>query len=329
MRIAVLGAGAMGSWFGGELALAGSEVRLLTTNAAHREAVAANGLTLRRAAGDERNVRLPIHAPAELDAPVDLVLLFTKSFQSDAALAAVAPLLSDDAVVLGLQNGLGNAETIARHVPLERVLVGVSMMPVDRVVPGTVASKGEGVTRFGLARPTGDAPAGDASDGADDGGADDGVPPIARRILDAFAPTGMDVRFDADVHRAIWEKAAFNAGMNASCALSGGTPGTVGRLDEARELVREVAREVATVGAARGVAVDLDAVFRTIDYACAHHGGHKASMLQDLEAGRRTEVESLNGAVVALGEAAGVPAPLNRTLATLVRLAERARSADA
>ena len=297
----------MGSWFGGELALAGNEVQLLSTNAAHRDAVAADGLVLRSAAG-ERRVALPIHAPEAMRGPVDLVLLFTKSFQSEAAMASVAPALDEATTVLSLQNGLGNAEAIARHVPPSRTLLGVSMMPVDRVAPGVVASTGEGASWFGLA--------------------EGGTSPVAARVLEAFAPTPLALAFDEDVRRRLWEKVAFNAGMNATCALTRGSPGSVGELPEARALVRDVAREVATLAAARDIAVDLERVFATIDYACAHHGAHKASMLQDLEAGRRTEIEALNGAVARLAEEAGVAVPLNRLLATLVRLAERSPFRD-
>lgn len=304
MRIAVLGAGAMGSWFGGQLARAGSEVQLLTTNAAHRDAVRANGLVM-RSAGGEQIQAIAIDEPGRICAPVDLVLLFTKAFQSESAMASVADALDDHTLVLSLQNGLGNVDAIVRYVPAERILVGNSMMPVDRIAPGIVASRGEGVSWFGSANGT----------------------PVAltRRILDAFAPTGMDVRFDEHIHRRIWHKVAFNAGMNALCALARGTPGGIGALAEAEALARDVAREVVAVAAAIGVDVDVDAVHHTIAFACANHGAHKASMLQDLEAGRRTEVEALNGAVIALGEQQGVPVPLNRVLATLVRLAERSR----
>lgn len=93
-------------------------------------------------------------------------------------------------------------------------------------------------------------------------------------------------------------------------------------------MVKEIAAEVAEVARARGVGIDLDAVRASIDFACREHRDHQASMLQDLLAGRRTEVDALNGAVVARADAAGVPVPLNRSLATLVRLAELAARGD-
>ncbi|MFK7994319.1 MAG: ketopantoate reductase family protein [Granulosicoccus sp.] len=304
MRVAILGAGAMGSWFGGQLALQGQEVQLLTTNRAHINAVNDDGLKM-QVHGDERTVatvRLTARDPAEYDGSAELMIVLTKSYQTTAAMQSVAPALCKNTAVLTLQNGLGNAEAIAAFVNAENIWMGMSMMPVDRIAPGIVASRGMGPTIFGHLHAT-HRPFGDA-------------------IVDAFEGTGMTILHDPDVQSRIWEKVAFNSGMNALCALSHGTPGTVGELPDAQSLARAVATEVVDVASAEGVLVSLDAVFDTIAYACEHHGSHKASMLQDLLSGKRTEVDALNGAIVNRGKRRGIPTPLNATLATLIRLAE-------
>ncbi|MFK7859553.1 MAG: ketopantoate reductase family protein [Granulosicoccus sp.] len=304
MRVAILGAGAMGSWFGGQLAQQGHDVQLLTTNNAHIEAVSANGL-LMHVHGDTDNVttvKVAAGTPADYDGTADLIIVLTKSYQTTTALHSVAAQLKERTAVLTLQNGLGNAEAIAAFVKPENIWIGMSMMPVDRIAPGVIASRGTGQTTFGRFDATHHA-FGDA-------------------VAQAFEGCGISVRHDPDVKTRIWEKVAFNAGMNALCALTYGTPGTIGQLPDAGTLIRAVATEVADVASAEGVPVSLDAVFETIAYACENHGGHKASMLQDLQNGKRTEVDALNGAIVDLGQRQGVPTPLNATLATLVRLAE-------
>lgn len=307
MHIAILGAGAMGSWFGGQLAVQGHDVQLLSTNKEHIRAVRDNGLVM-HTHGDKDSeqstatVTIRADFPKEYDGNAELVIVLTKSYQTHAAMQAIEAHLHEKTAVLSLQNGLGNADAIAAFVQPEQIWLGMTMMPVDRLGPGVVASRGTGQTSFGHL---------DAKHHA-----------LGDRIADAFAGTGMEVRHDPDVQRRIWEKVAFNTGMNALCALTCGSPGTVGRLPDAIELARSVAREVAAVAKEEGLCINLDAVFSTIAYACEHHGGHKPSMLQDLQSGKRTEVEALNGAIVRLGKRHGIATPLNTTLATLIRLAE-------
>lgn len=302
MRIAVLGAGAMGSWFGGKLAQHGSQVQLLTTNKAHIDAVNNNKLTLRE---NDNNVKIAIEAllPEKIQAPINLVLLFTKAFQSLNAMASIAHAIDSNTHVLSLQNGLGNAEAIATQVPLDRTWIGVSMMPVDKIAPGIVACNAQGNSFFGNADNQNDQP-------------------IAHSISAAFKPTGINITQVLNVHERIWEKVAFNAGMNALAALSHGRPGTIGEAVGAKSLAQNVAKEVAVVSDAHGINIDLQNVFNMIELSCSKHGDHITSMLQDLLSKRQTEVEALNGAVVKLAEQVGVPVPLNETLATLVRLAE-------
>ncbi len=303
MRVAILGAGAMGSWFGGRLAQSGTDTQLLTTNEEHCRAITINGLIMQ--SGTEQSlVKVPARSPANVEGPLDLIILLTKSFQSAKALSVVAHQISSATHVLTLQNGLDNGNRIAEFVPVERVLVGVSMMPVDKVGAGIVKKMGDGVTFFNSVL------------GND--------LPICKKIVNAFSATDIQLKLDANIHQKIWEKVAFNAGMNALCALARGTPGNIGESEGAIDLVKKVALEVAVVGAGHGVVLDMSAVYANIELACSKHKYHKPSMLQDLLAGQRTEVDALNGAVVALAKQAGVEAPMNNMLRTMILLAENA-----
>lgn len=302
MHIAVLGAGAMGSWLGGLLAMHGHKVQLLTTNKAHRAAIAANDLIL-QTPNDEHRVSLQALAPSDMQPGVELILVFTKAFQTKDAMASIVGRIESDTHVLSLQNGLGNAENIATCLPMDRIWIGVSMMPVDKIAPGIVACKGEGNCFFGSA-------------------SGDGSSAIANKIANAFQQSGIQLQHESNIHKRIWEKVAFNAGMNAICALSHGRPGCVEDSPGAKQLAKDIADEVAQVALAQQVEFDISSVYDLIELSCTQHGEHIPSMLQDLYSQRLTEIDALNGAVTTIAEQSGIPAPLNQTLTTLVRLAE-------
>jgi len=302
MRIAILGAGAMGSWFGAHLAMNGGDVELLTTNRAHIEAVQRDGLTLRYVGG-ESIVPVSIGRPEQINQVVDLVVVLTKTHQLDDALGSISHALKPDTAVLSLQNGLGNEEIIARHVGLDNTWIGMSMVPADRISPGVIESMGAGASWFGPAHRL--------------------RPAIAERIEAMFTDSGLDVRYDENIKSRVWQKVAFNAGINAVCALTQGTPGLIEASKTGKVLLQDVAAEVASVAKAMGIFVDLDAVFETIDFACQNHSEHMPSMLKDLSSGKPTEVDALNGAIVNYANDHEIAVPLNTMLASLIRMAEQ------
>lgn len=295
MKIAILGAGALGSVIGAELHTAGHEVVLLDLNEAHLTAINADGL---RVDWDDRTEHLPIPAMKPDQAPqVDLVILLTKTMHTDAALAGIAPLIEGGACVLTLQNGLGNVERVQARVPDGQVLFGCTMTPGDLRGPGHVASHGLAYTPF------------DALDASG---------PAARLAAEL---DGDQLTWTDAAAAQVWQKAAFNCAMNATAVLGAGTVGAIAEHLGA-ELAQDIAAEVLAVGAAEGVTGDIGAVRKQIDFALKQHTGHKPSMLQDVEAGRRTEIESLNGYVEQIGTKRGIDVPMNRLLAALVRMRE-------
>lgn len=300
MRIAVLGAGAMGSVFGARLALGGASVTLLDVNEAHLAAIAQQGLEV-ELDGTHHRLSLPAMRPADFTGPVDVVLLFTKVFHTESALQAIAGQLGA-AQVLTLQNGIGNAERAAAVVPPGQVIVGMTMTPAEFLGPGKVASHGPATTAFYSA--------------------DGRHRPILDDLVAAMARGGISAKADPAIHAAIWEKAAFNCAMNAICALTEGTPGGIGADAASLALAHAVAAEAVSVAQALAIPADGARVADLVAQATTHHLLHEPSMLQDRKAGRRTEIDALNGAVADQGEALGVAVGLNRTLTTLIRLAE-------
>jgi len=300
MRIAVIGAGAMGCLFAARLAMAGNELIVVDTDATRLEAIARNGIVLADSQG-ERTASVSARSAEAIDEPVDLVVLFTKGMHSAAAIRSVSYLAKGDCSVLTLQNGLGNVEAIAEVFPRDRIIWGVTDFPADLVAANRVESHGDGHIWLGSLLPEGAA--------------------RAAAVAAALNDADLFAEIHADVMALVWEKAAFNSILNALCTLAGVS---VGHLDSpvARPMIAQMLEEIAVTARAAGVDFRRDRVAAKVDFALANHIGHKPSMLQDRIAGRRSEIESINGAVLRLAERHGVSTPVLRTVTDLVRLGE-------
>jgi 2-dehydropantoate 2-reductase len=302
LDIAILGAGAMGSLFGGLLAEADHRVTLVDIDDTHLDAIRREGLHLTTDTGSRVVSNLCVSRPEQVAAAPQLLIVFTKTMHTEAALASAQALLGPHTAVLSLQNGLGNVERIARHVPRERVMVGMTTWPADKPGAAQVSSHGAGEIR--LMNADGEAHA------------------HVRRTVDALNSAALNCTADPDVWSAIWEKVAFNAALNSVCALTQCTVGELSNLPDGEALTLKIVAEVAAVARASGVAVDEAHVVGNVRHALANHRAHRPSMLQDVLAGRKTEIEAINGAVVAAAHAVGVAVPCTDCLLQLVRLVD-------
>jgi 2-dehydropantoate 2-reductase len=300
----VIGAGAMGGIFGAQLARSGIETTFLDVSTPLVDHLRSEGLALVRADGEDA---VPVKAttdPAEVP-PADLVAVFVKCFQTEDAVRRAAPAIGPETTVLSLQNGWGNGDTISRLVEPERVVLGVTY------VSGTVLDRG----RIGW---TGSGPTyvGDYSDG----GADRATP-----VAEALERAGFAVSVAGNVREEIWKKLTLNAATLPTAALTGLTAGALAGTEAMSALVDDVAREAIAVARAAGYDLDEAATLDRIHTVLAGAGDGKASMLQDVEAGRRTEIDVITGAVLRAGAEHGVPTPANRTLYALISGFENAR----
>ncbi len=297
-KIAIVGAGAMGSLFAARLALDGAQVTVIDVDAERLSAIAADGITLQDDAG-VHVARVGASQAATFIGPVDLVIVFTKTLHTVAAVHSVSHLAGEATFALTLQNGIGNAEALAEVFGADRVLAGAASLPADLHPPAHVSSHGAGEIWLGALTAGGAA--------------------TATAVAARFNCAGLLTQVDATVMIRIWEKLAFNAALNAIATITGFTVGDMNSA-EGRRIATSVAGEVAAVAHASGIAVDTAAILARIDHALSTHGPHKASMLQDRLAGRPTEIEAINGAVVRAGLALGVATPVTATLADLVRM---------
>jgi len=304
-RVAVVGAGAVGSYFGAALAQAGHAVTLIG-RAAHVEAIQRAGLRLERA---DRVEIVPIGASAELSAVqgAGLVLFCVKSTDTEAVAEAMAPHLGADALVLSLQNGVENAATIARRVP-QPVVPAVVYVATAMPEPGVVKHYGRGDLVIGAMR-----------------AAEAAQPATAARLqglVDLFATAKVPVRISADVMAELWSKLMVNCAYNAISGLAQMPYGRMAAMPAIRELQRAVVAEVVAVAAADGVELPLERSLEAMQDIAAAMPGQLSSTAQDMARGKPSEIDHLNGFVARRGRELGIATPTNQALHALVKLVE-------
>jgi 2-dehydropantoate 2-reductase len=303
VKIAIMGSGAVGGYFGARLAQAGEDVTFIARG---RQLVAMrqSGLKVESARGDVH--LLPIRAvrdPASVGF-VDLVLFTVKLWSTEEAGHQLAPLIGPDTMVLSLQNGVDANRILARLVGRERLLGGVCYISavVDR--PGVIQHSGQ-MARLVFGE------LGDRKKTR-----------RAERFLEACAPAkaGFDAELSLDVERAIWEKFIFLVGLSAMTTLTRRSIGAVRSDADTRGMLLDVLREAAAVGRAKGVHLDVGEAEKQLAFVDTLPAGLTSSMYRDLERGNMLEVGWLSGAVVRLGRESGIETPANRAVYTALKL---------
>jgi len=297
VRVAVVGCGAVGSLFAAHLAqVDGVEVHAYDVSQAHVDAINQDGLRLVGEAELTARVRATTD-PAQLPL-CDFGVVATKSMFTGAALEACAHAFREGGAVASVQNGVGNEEVIAEHA--ERVIRGTTF-PAGRVLePGVVQMDTRGDTWLGPFEPR---PASMSQ---------------VQRLAEAMTAGGMPAKALEDARGAQWTKLIFNAATNPVGALTQLTHGRVCELEGTRALVTALVDEGKAVADAQGIELDSDPD-ELVDHAARVAYEHRASMLQDVLAGRPTEIEAMNGGIVRFGLEYGVPTPLNAAIAALIR----------
>jgi 2-dehydropantoate 2-reductase len=291
VRIAVMGTGGIGGYFGGRLARAGETVAFVARGE-HLRAIQRDGLAVRSITGD-----FVVRAPAtddprrvpDLVGPVDLVLFCVKSYDTGAAAEALCPLLGPDTAVLTLQNGVVNVDTLARLLGAARVLGGLVYGFAVIEAPGVVRHTQGGRIVVGEL--------------------DGRLTPRVRAFAEAGGRAGFPVEATADVRRALWEKYLMICALSGTTALTRRPIGEIRACAESWRLYRMMLDELAALGRAEGVALPDDAAERSQAAADALNADSYSSLYHDLVQGRRLELEALQGHAVRLGIRHGIPTP--------------------
>ncbi len=307
LAVTIIGAGALGSLIGARLADAGHRVTLFGRRPEHIRAIREGGLAIEELDGrvTTRHVGATTDPGEASDA--DLAIVLVKTVDTAAALAPFRGRLGPATALLTLQNGLGNDATIratlGEEIPL---MLGVTAAGATLLGPGRVRHAGSGPTTIGWA-----------------GRAPDGRLEAAAASLSA---AGLATRTSARIEVALWDKLLVNAAINPLAALTGlpngALPAAPGLPDLMRAVLDEAAAVRAVAGAGGGGGGDL---FERVRAVCEATAPNRASMLQDLDRGRRTEIDAINGAIVALGARHGIATPINAALVALVHGLERGR----
>ena len=306
MRIAVVGAGAMGGSYGGMLAVAGEDVGLLDARSDHVAAIRADGLRVSGAFG-EHVVRLPAaDSPEGLEpadgAWADLVIVFTDTNATHEAARAADHLLAPEGCAITFQNGIGNVETLQQELGTARVLGGSSMCSALVEAPGHVVMTHRGPTSVGEL----------------DGRRTNRL----ERVVGALERAGFEVDVKNDINARIWTKFIINSAINALCATTGLRLGEVGRLPEMDALQDRVLDEAFALVRAKEIPIPEADVRAGIKRSCRLKFS-RPSMLQHVESARRTEIDAINGALVRESHKLGLAAPYNEALTALLKGRER------
>ena len=306
--VAVVGAGAVGSFFGAMLARAGHRVTLIG-RAAHVQAIERDGLRLDMA-GRVEAVRTAASVDLAAIRGADLVLFCVKSTDTDAVARQMAPHLDAGALVLSLQNGVENASAIARHIR-QTVVPAVVYVATAMPEPGRVTHHGRGDLVNG---PLNAAAARAAA-----------VATRLQDLVDFFASAQVPVRISADVVAELWSKLMVNCAYNAISGLAQATYAQLAALPAIRELQRAVVAEVVALAAAEGVNMTLAPSLEAMERIAVAMPAQLSSTAQDMARGKPSEIDHLNGFVVRRGRELRIPTPANQALYALVKLVEAGR----
>jgi 2-dehydropantoate 2-reductase len=287
-RTVVMGVGGVGGYFGARLARSGQPVTFVARGA-HLEAIQRQGLRVRSAVEGEYSVK--VEAVERLDGrpPADVVLLCVKSFDTEAALAAIRPAVGPATAVLSLQNGIDNAELIEAALGPGHAVGGAAYVFAAIEAPGVVVHRFAGRVALGEL--------------------DGRVTPRAERLRDAFAQAGVPAELSTDIRRVMWEKYIFICAQAGVTALTRAPIGVVRSVPETWRLYRVLLEELVEVAVAAGVRLGPEPVERFVNAAAGLAPEASSSLAHDLEQGRQLELEGLHGHAVRLAERLGVSAP--------------------
>ncbi|MGW1802050.1 ketopantoate reductase family protein [Streptomyces sp. NPDC001984] len=307
MRIAVMGTGGVGGYFGAKLALAGNEVAFVARGK-HLEAIRANGLRVESPLGD---MHLPKAAQATDDpteiGPVDLVLFSVKLWDTETAAEAIKPLLGEHTAVVSFQNGVMKDDVLRQVLGPDHVVGGVCYIAATIAEPGLIRHSGS-LQKLVF--------------GEYDGSLSDRV----RQFRDACAVSGIDVEVSDRIEQTIWEKFVFLVGLSGTTSTARVPVGPLRTHPRSRAFLHDVMDEVVQVARAQGVPLSADYADTQLAFIDQVPAGMTSSMHNDLERGSRLELDWLSGDVAERGAKLGVPTPCNRAICDILSVHSKGRA---
>jgi 2-dehydropantoate 2-reductase len=301
MKTVIMGAGAMGSLFGGLLTRAGGEVWLVDNRKGQIDTICSAGLSFEEK-GKLQVISMNATSDVTSVGKADLVIFFVKTYDTERAVSDALVLEKEDTIFLTLQNGLGNEEAICKKMDRKKVMLGVTGHGATLQGPGHIRHAGWGKTYIGEL--------------------DHQITDRAIRVGQSFCDAGIETEVSSNIHDHVWGKLLVNTGINALTALTGFKNGQLLNYPETTRLMERLVFEAAEVARKKGVHIEEDPTER-VRKAIEATRENRSSMGQDFDHRRKTEIDAINGAVVREAQSLGIPVPFNQAVTDLVKAIEK------
>ncbi len=307
MKISIIGAGAMGSLFGGMLSKGGQEILLYDVNKAHVKKIQHKGLVINELSSGEK---LVVHPEASTNpedvSGSDIFIIFVKSTFTDSVAKQFAPLTDKNTIVITLQNGLGNEEILKKYFGEDHVAAGVTSQGATFAGPGEINHAGNGPTHLCMSN----------KDNSRLG-----------PFVDALNTCGFETHIESSIKSLIWSKLIINVGINAVTAITGLENGKLLEHPEIMEVMKDLVEEGTAVAEKKGIPFTYDNPLQVVYDVAKKTGLNRSSMLQDFDRGNKTEIDFINNAIVREAAALGLQTPVNRTVTNIIKTMERIKHA--
>ena len=301
MKTAIVGAGSIGSLLAALLCKSKEEVWLLAKTEEEAKKINADGISVEGVSGNWQARVKAASDPKDVQ-ECGLVVVCVKAYDTKSAARAARQMVAEEGVVLTLQNGMGNIELLQDVVGQEKVIGGITNMGAVLLGAGKVRHAGKGDVVIGRL---------------------DGKVPVAMRaIRERFTRAGIETKVSKEIRGALWAKLLINAGINPLTAVTRLNNGSLVEIKEVRELMRQAVSEGARVAKRKRIKLAYEDPLAKVEAVCEATASNISSMLQDVLAKRRTEVEYINGFIVRQGQELGIPVPVNVVLLNLVKTIE-------
>ena len=299
MEFLIVGPGAIGCLFGASLSNGGYRVTLLDHNKKRAEEINRHGIDVQGVSGDYR-VKVPVITDLK-DTKADIILICVKSSNTADAAEAIKTALKDDTLIITLQNGIGNIETLKGILGDHRIIGGITSEGATSLGAGKIRHAGRGSTVLGPRQKSGDA---------------------FEKTIEALNKSGFSTGSTDNINDLIWGKLIINVGINALTAITGLKNGELPRFEGTLDIMKEAVDEAVKVSKAKKVNLPFDDPLKKVLEVCENTSDNIASMLQDVLNKRITEIDYINGAICREGEISGIPTPVNLTLTRIIKTIE-------
>lgn len=297
MKVGIIGAGAMGSLFSSFFSKAGISYSIYEIDKNIVETIK-KGLTLIRGRGIEKFYPVIDSNPSILS-DADIIFVFVKSYSTKDAVKAIEPFIKKDSVLVSIQNGIGNFETIKEIIDLDRIIYGVTTFGAAKENPSIVRFGGKGIIEFG----------GKSKESTD-------------KLSSIFNLTRLEFTVTETPEKSVWVKALINAGINPVASLLNITNGEILSNDYSKKLQENILREGVAAAKIAGITIMEDEIIKTTADVCINTSANRCSMLQDITAKRRTEIDFINGKIIEYASKGGIKVPFNESVYSLIKAIE-------